>query len=491
MNAPHATQYLLFIVTGPYSAKNEPIIDDQRLNRALAVMYLDRRTHHGDPPAWLPPFWSKPGIYPLTPESINIIKMVSSLPFDRNASPSSAILPPLATNGMMSPNNFYQHQPNILFGGGGNNLGPFVMGHPMMSPLLQQQQQQQLQLQYQQPPLPSSSPFTQRKPIIISTPLMNSSPQLQSTSSSQARTKGKKNQQQRHSLPSSSMTSSPSLSSLSSSASATPAKISRKKVKSMLEKRRVRFTEDQPEIKFFDSEKHWVDGLEHDIYEQEDVYYADGNDDLYYRHPMDYNNNEDYQYYDDDDYGYTQQRDASGYYSGEYVYDQHHYPDDYYIDKNNDYDDYEDYQESDNNHDYQYTSRKSQHRQSSYDDDNKVDYWDSTYNGMGYDAEWTDDDKHYYYNDEGKNDDIYLEEEDQYEQQVHPSTDYEDTRYQYSPPQRNRISHRSSSSSLGTTWYDHARYSISDDYYDPPLRRSTLSCANRHMWQPLRGTHSQ
>lgn len=469
-------------MTGPYSTQNEPTIDDQRLDRAQPVLYLDRRTHRGDPPAWLPPFWTKPGIYPLTPESINIIKMVSSLPFDRNATTTSVP----ATNRMIGPpsllppNNFYQ-QPNMLFGGVGS---PGMMGlpHPMMSPLLQQQQlQHMLQYQYQQQqqqfqnmstsPVPStSSPslssYMQRKPISTPSPLI-SPLQRQTPSLSPPHPKEKRAKQGR------SIQVTPSTSLSSASSTTTSANPRCKKPKSLVEKRRVRFTEDQPEIKFFDSDRLWVEGHGQATGSNEDLNYGNDDDGYYqdsmYR-AMDHGNTD---YYDDDNGYYMHQRDVYDHYD-ECSYEQHHYSDQYYPDT---YDNYGNYLTSEHYPDLQYADNPARNPPPSYIptpyDDNEAGGWYIDDGDNRTNTEWNDDDPqyshdpYYYHDDIATSENAYLEEDDRYEPEI-PSD----------VMQRRGPSYYSSS--------QQHRTSRSSKRYDPPLRRSVS--ANRHLWQPSRAS---
>lgn len=466
----------LLLVTGPYSTKNEPTIDDQRLDRAQAVLYLDRRTHRGDPPAWLPPFWTKPGIYPLTHESTNIIKMVSSLPFDRNATTSvvpaaSRIIGPPS---LLPPNNFYQ-QPSMLFGGVGSP-GMMGMPHPMMSPLLQQQQlQHMLQYQYQQqqlqnmsnPPIPSSpspslSSYTQRKPISTPSPLISSS-QRQTPSLSPPRPKEKRSK---------SIQVTPSTS-LSSASSTTASKPRRKKPKSLVEKRRVRFTEDQPEIKFFDSDRLWVEGLGQVAGGNEDLYYGDGDDGYYQSNMYPAMDHDHTDYFDDDSGYYMQQRDVYDPYD-ESSYEQRPSSEHYYTDA---YDDYGDYSTSEHYPDLHYAGNPARYPPflpvSAPNDDNEADCWYTDEGDIGTYAEWNDDpryshDPYHYHDGNAVSDDAYLEE-DYYEPETqHPSDIMLPTGHTYYPsPQRHRASR-------------------SSKRYDPPPRRSIS--VDRHLWQPSRGS---
>ncbi|KAI9301697.1 hypothetical protein BJ944DRAFT_133341 [Cunninghamella echinulata] len=140
------------------------------MDQTKKVIYLDRRTHQGTPPNWLPQAWSTSGIYPIPPQMITLI---TNIPFDRNATTSTTTTATnnnsnnLATNLMgmtsapgmmlpttMFPNNFYN--PNMFFGGANNMMmgppppHPSPMMPPMMPNLLQQQLQQQQLFQIQQ-----------------------------------------------------------------------------------------------------------------------------------------------------------------------------------------------------------------------------------------------------------------------------------------------------------------------------------------------------
>ncbi|CAO3599956.1 unnamed protein product [Absidia cylindrospora] len=267
----------MVLVTGPHTTKNEPIIEDKRLDRARPVMHLDRRTHRGDPPAWLPAFWSKPGIYPLSLEFVSIIKMVSSLPFDRhttttNTPPSTAISGILGTGQSMALSPMVTMMPHIL---------QQQQYQRMLQFQFQQQQQQQQQFQpICVSPVTStaSSSYTQRKPITPHVSIGNTIPHFPSASCFpspspvQADMQKKKTKKQQASPPTPlSLASTPS--------------IQRKEVKTMTGKRRVRFTEDQPQITIFEPETHSVDEMgDMEFIDDNSIYSTGytGSDDEYY-----------------------------------------------------------------------------------------------------------------------------------------------------------------------------------------------------------------
>ncbi|ORZ25820.1 hypothetical protein BCR42DRAFT_400991 [Absidia repens] len=409
------------IVTGPYTTKNEPIIEDKRLDRARPVMHLDRRTHRGDPPAWLPAFWSKPGVYPLSPESVSIIKMVSSLPFDRHTTTTNA-LPSTGATGTFGAGSPLVLPPMVT-------MMPHILRQQQYQRMLQfqfQRQQQQLQLNSISPVTSTaSSSYTQRKPITPHIPIGNTIPHLQSASyfSSpspvQADSQKKKKKKQQTSPP----TPLPLVS--------TPS-IQRKEVAPLTGERRVRFTEDEPQVTIFEPDAPFVD-------EVEDVEFADDNS-IY---ATDYTGSDD-EYYDGD--GVMMGHGASHYYDENecHLYnDRYGYADDL-VD---------------------------------YDIDCKDDYihqYDNVYANDGSD----DGRQHRYYWNETSNEDEY--------QRPYSSTSCgkaQDPNFYLAPlPRHRNKQHYSSlsSSAQGPEPQQQQHHSLT-------ARRPPSSSTNPRMWQPSRG----
>ncbi|KAI8099679.1 uncharacterized protein BX664DRAFT_355079 [Halteromyces radiatus] len=456
------------LVTGPYTSKNTPVLDDQRHDRSKPVVFLDRRTLRGDPPAWLPSYWIKPGVYPLPPGASPLIQMLQSFPFDRNAitpsSSASTTTPALSNNTnnvntMLGPSmfqpNFYQ-QPNMFYGGnipGNMMISPSMMPvNDMMSHWLQQQRlQQMLQYHHQQQiqamsnptvasPIPqplspsSSSSYTQRKPINTPIPMYGSPLQPSHTSSSSSSNPQRLNKDN--------ISKRPTVTPSTSTSNSTQPKVQRKQINPTKSKQRVRFAED-PIVEEFEPYNHSMD--------EEEELYDDNNATRYY----------------DNDYYQSEYDDDRQYYYNDNI-DDKYYDNDYY--------------------------------QSEYDDDRQYYYNDNIddNNDNGMDGHYNE-----------QQDDDYWDEEEQEEIQRPWSTgrymDYERSRQHsgyYSSQQRQRVTrHHSvhspstSPSTSSTTFSPHLSQQRQPSYHDSSLtRRSTTtgtSSTNPRMWQPSRNHRPQ